>query len=46
LQDVPTAALLDITNNNTVVWFREKLRNITSRFSQGDDVTEDGAGYP
>jgi hypothetical protein len=35
VQEVPTAALMDITNSNTEAWLREKLRNITARLNQG-----------
>jgi hypothetical protein len=34
VQEVPTAALMDITNSNTEAWLREKLTNITTRLNQ------------
>ena len=34
VQEVPTAALLDITNERTEFWFKDKLRNLTGSLNK------------
>jgi hypothetical protein len=34
MQEVPTAALLDITNEKTVTWLKDKLRNLTGTLNK------------